>query len=128
MPDWIGTILNFSGVAAFIGSLAALYVALKRTPIQNGMDTATTAKDRADTIQILQSMVDEKAKELKEKQDSYIAEIASLRSELAEVKRLSQVPFRVVLEGITYPVPQVLKANIEILPLQKVVTVTQADD
>lgn len=125
MPEWLATIFNFSGLAAFIGSMAALYVALKRTPFQNNGDVANAGKDRADTIAILQKLVDEKANELKNKQDSYISEIASLRSDLAEVKRLSQIPFRVTLEGLTYPAPKILRAEIEILPLTKTVTVNQ---
>ena len=116
MPVWMSSLLNWAGLAAFISSLVALYVAWQRTPMQNASDSANAAKDRADTVSILQGLVDEKAREIDERSKSYISEIASLRSDLAEVKRIQQIPFRVTLEGLTYPTPIILRSVIETLP------------
>jgi hypothetical protein len=127
MPGWLLGIVNWAGLVALIGLIPTMYVAIKRTPSQNSVDGATAAKDRADTISILQGLVDEKAKELDERAKSYTTEIAQLRSELAEVKRLSQVPFRVTLEGLTYPAPKILRAEIEILPVEKTATINQGN-
>ena len=125
MPEWLLSIFNWAGLVALIGLIPTMYVALKRTPYQNSVDSATSAKDRADTISILQGLVDEKAHELDERAKSYTNEITQLRADLAEVKRLSQIPFRVTLEGLTYPSPKILKAEIEILPVAKTVIVNQ---
>lgn len=126
MDNLLAIILNFSGLAAFVGMLITLYIALKRTSAQVNGDIANASKDRADTLQILQRLVDEKAAELKAKQDTYTNEIASLRSDLAEVKRLSQAPFRITLEGSTYPSPKILKAEIEVLSAMKTAIVNQS--
>jgi hypothetical protein len=125
MPEWLTSIFNLAGVVALIGIIPTLYIAIKRTPSENTRDQADADKDNANTLRILQGMVDEKAREIEERSKSYIGEIASLRSELAEVKRLSQSPFRVTLEGLTYPSPKILRAEIEILPMTKTVTVNQ---
>ena len=125
MPVWISTLLNWAGLAAFISSLGALYIALKRMPTQDNIDNTNVLKNRADTIDILQGLVDQKAREIDEKSKSYIGRIQSLEADLAEVKSLSQAPFRATLEGYIYPRAKITKADIEVIPVQKTVTINE---
>ena len=127
MPAWISILLNWAGLAAFISSISALYIALKRLPMQDNVD-------KANTVEILQRMVDEKAQEMekkaveiKEQSKSYTVRILKLESDLAEVKSRKQAPFRIILEGETDPLPKVLKDEIEILPSINTVVTNQGN-
>jgi len=127
MLDTKDILLVLGIVSSLVISILSARGQFNRIPSQNSKDDAYAGKNKVDTIKILQDMVDEKAEELKRKQDAYTEEITGLRVDLAEVKRLSQIPFRVTLEGLTYPAPKILKAEIEILPEIRTVTVNEGN-